>query len=226
MSTSPSSARARAFRLVCVVAATIGVAAAAQTRPNLTGVWLLNYESSDDPRAQVPAGVGEDQRGFGRYGGGGDGFGGGFGGGGLGRSRFPGGGRGTRDDYQRGDGLTPEQVDALRVAIRDQLTAPRRMTIAHEPTEVLFTYDDGRYIRIVPDGREHAGIAGSLQVMRKVVWRDGVLVAEVKFETDQKVIHEIDLRRGGEQLVFTTVLEPRGSQDEVRLRRVYDVSGP
>ena len=64
MPTSPSSARARVFRLVCVVAATIGVAAAAQTRPNLTGVWRLNYESSDEPRAQVPAGVGEDQRGF------------------------------------------------------------------------------------------------------------------------------------------------------------------
>ena len=214
------------FRLVCVVAATIGVAASSQTRPNLTGVWLLNYESSDDPHAQVPAGVGEDQRGLGRYGGGGDGFGGGFGGGGFGRSRFPGGGRGTRDDYQRRDGLTAEQVDALRVAIRDQLTAPRRMTIAHE------THRGVVHVRRRPLHTDRPGRTGT----RGHRWQpagnaEGRLEGRGPRRGGQvrdrpKVMHELELRRGGEQLVFTTVLEPRGSQDEVRLRRVYDASGP
>ena len=184
----------------------------AQSTPDLGGDWILNYELSDEPRKQVPAEVGEAPRGRGPTGGG---FGG-FGGGGFGS----GGGRNSSD--RRGEGPSVQDIDEFRRAVGDQLTAPRRMTIVQGEREILFTYDDGRYVRIVPDGKEHAGIAGRSQVTRKVRWQGQALFAEVKFETDQKIFHQLELRHDGEQLVVVTILEPRGAQDEVRLRRIYD----
>ena len=110
-------------------------------------------------------------------------------------------------------------------AVADLLAAPRQMTITHDAREILFRYDDGRYVRLVPDAREHAGIAGGTRVTRKVRWEGDTLVAEVKLESNQKIVHEFELRLGGEQLVVTTTLEPRGSQDELQLRRVFDAAG-
>ena len=98
------------------------------------------------------------------------------------------------------------------------------MTITHDASEILFRYGDGRYVRLVPDAREHAGIAGGTRVTRKVRWEGDTLVAEVKLESNQKIVHEFELRLGGEQLVVTTTLEPRGSQDELQLRRVFDAA--
>ena len=187
-----------------------------QTYPDLSGVWVLNYELSDDPRRQVPLEVGERPRSRGPTGGG---FGG-FGGGGFGA-----GGGGWNGDDRRRIGPSIEEIDALRAAVADQLTAPRQMTITQDRREILFSYDDGRYVRIVPDGKEHAGIADTSRVMRKVHWQGQVLFAEVKFQTNQKIFHQLELRHDGEQLVLITILEARGAQDEVRLRRVYDLAG-
>ena len=110
-------------------------------------------------------------------------------------------------------------------AVADLLTAPRQMTITHDAREILFTYDDGRYVRLVPDNRAHAGIAGGTRVTRKARWEGDTLVAEIKLKSNQKIVHEFVLRFDGEQLVVTTTLEPRGSQDELQLRRVYDDAG-
>ena len=174
-------------------------------------VWLLNWELSDNPRAQVPAGAGEDGRGRRPVGPGG-GFGG-PGGAGFGRP-FP-------EDRE----ASGRERSAQFQAVADLLAAPRQMTITHDAREILFRYDDGRYVRLVPDAREHAGIAGGTRVTRKVRWEGDTLVAEVKLESNQKIVHEFELRLGGEQLVVTTTLEPRGSQDELQLRRVFDAAG-
>ena len=99
------------------------------------------------------------------------------------------------------------------------------MTITHDAREILFTYDDGRYVRLVPDDREHAGLAGGIRVTRKARWEGDTLVAEIKLESNQKIVHEFALRLDGEQLVVTTTLEPRGSRNELELRRVYDTAG-
>ena len=203
------------FVLACGLSAA-GEAGGRDGRPDLTGVWLLNWELSDNPRAQVPPGAGEEGRRRRPVGPGGGGFGGpGFGGrsGGFG-SPFP-------EDRE----ASGREGAAQFQAVADLLAAPRQMTITHDAREILFTYDDGRYVRLVPDAREHAGIAGGTRVTRKVRWEGDTLVAEIKLESDQKIVHEFELHLDGEQLVVTTTLEPRGSQDELQLRRVFDAAG-
>ena len=198
-----------------------GEASGREDRPDLTGVWLLNWELSDNQRAQVPSGAGDGGRGRRPVGPGGGG--GGFGG--PGRGGFGGrsggfGGPSPDDREARG-----RERAAQFQAVADLLTAPRQMTITHDAREILFTYDDGRYVRLVPDDREHAGLAGGIRVTRKARWEGDTLVAEIKLESNQKIVHEFALRLDGEQLVVTTTLEPRGSRNELELRRVYDTAG-
>ena len=181
--------------------------------PDLSGVWLLNWELSDDPRAQAPSGVGDGGRRGGRPGGGFGGAGG-FGG----RGGWP----GRPDGGSRPD---PERAARTREAFADLLTAPRQMTIEQDAREIRFAYDDGRYVRIVPDDREHAGIAGTSEVTRRARWENGVLVIGIRLDSGPEVLHELEVRLEGEQLIVTTTVEPRGSQDEIRLQRVYDATG-
>ena len=194
----------------------VGEANERQDRPDFTGVWLLNWELSDSPRGHVLAAAGEGTR---RRAPAWPGGRGGFGGPGRDGSGRP--SRGDREDVE----ARAREDARTREAVADLLTAPRRMTITQDAREILLSYDDGRYVRLLPDGREHAGIASGARVLRKVRWKDRTLVAEVQLESDQKVVHEFALRLGGEQLELTTTLEPRGSQDELQLRRVYDAAG-
>ncbi len=189
---------------------------------DLEGVWRLNYELSDDPSPSVSSEVGQerDDRG---YRGGGGGFGGGGFGTGTGVSRVAGRGRGPyRTSRQRA------RRDAAQVhrAVVDQLTAPRRMRITQDGAEIRLAYDDGRYVRLVPDGDAHAGISGKSQIMRTAWWQDRRLVTEVALKSDQTVSHELELTPAGSQLVVTTTvdIDARVFPDDFRLVRVYDAS--
>ena len=177
------------------------VAAPFAETADLSGTWLLNYELSDDPRGN-PVAVGDDGR---------RGRGGGF------------GGRNGR----AGDGIDPEKLrkrmSGVREAFADLLTAPRRMTIVQQESESVLTYDDGRLVRLIPDGREHAGIAGQgIKVIRKTSWDAGALRAEIRIESGPKLIHVLEPRLHGKQLVATTTVEPHGDNDGLELRRIYD----
>ncbi len=69
----------------------------------------------------------------------------------------------------------------MQSAMKDLMTAARRMTIVVTESEVLLTYDDGRVARLIPDDREHAGIAGSsMQVKRRTTWNGDKLVAQIE----------------------------------------------
>ena len=190
------------------------VAAPFAETADLSGTWLLNYELSDDPRGN-PVAVGDDGR---------RGRGGGFGG----RIGRPGGGRTGRGGYGRaGDGIDPEKLrkrmTGVREAFADLLTAPRRMTIVQRESESVLTYDDGRLVRLIPDGREHAGIAGQgIKIIRKTSWDAGALRAEIRIESGPKLIHVLEPRLHGEQLVATTTVEPHGDNAGLELRRIYD----
>ena len=73
---------------------------------------------------------------------------------------------------------------AMQAALQDLMSAPRRMTIVIDEREVLLTYGDGRVVRLIPDGREHAGIAGnSMEVTRRTAWDDRRLVAQIELES-------------------------------------------
>ena len=213
-----------ALILVVVCAMPVGAGQVDEQHEVLLGTWVLNDDLSDalPPRTEMSNGN------RGRRGGGFSGPGGGFGGpggGGLGGRR---GGFGGRTG-----GRVPPEDRALRraglqEAIKDLTTAPRRMTIGGTPEEIVLTYNDRRVIRLLPDGREHAGLAGtSMRVTRVTQWDDATLVAEiqldseVKFEIEQK--YRVHDGEDGLQLVVTSRFNGGPFGRETReIRRVYD----
>ena len=208
--------------LPVVAAAPLAAPAQAESAtPDLSGLWQLNYDLSDDPQGNVPGAVGEGPRrrpgggfGVGGPGGGFGGRGGGFGG------RGGGWGRPEGDEANRPRG---ERRAEMREALADLMTAPRQMTIAQREREIALRYDDGRAVRLIPDNREHAGIAGSgVEVTRKTRWEAGTLVAEIRLESGFKLTHVLEPRLEGAQLVVTTTIAPRGDFDGQEVRRVYN----
>lgn len=213
-----------ALILVVVCAMPVGAGQVDEQHEVLLGTWVLNDDLSDalPPRTEMSNGN------RGRRGGGFSGPGGGFGGpggGGLGGRR---GGFGGRTG-----GRVPPEDRALRraglqEAIKDLTTAPRRMTIGGTPEEIVLTYNDRRVVRLLPDGREHAGLAGtSMRVTRVTQWDDATLVAEiqldseVKFEIEQK--YRVHDGEDGLQLVVTSRFNGGPFGRETReIRRVYD----
>ncbi len=190
----------------------------------LLGTWVLNDDLSDD----LPTRAEMSKRSRRPRGGGFSGPGGGFGGpggGGFGGRR---GGFGSR----AGDrGATEDRASrrtGLREAIKDLTTAPRRMTITGTSKELVLAYNDRRVVRLFPDGREHAGLAGtSMRVTRVTRWHDGTLRAkieldsEVKFKIEQN--YHVSDGDDGLRLVVTSQFTggPFG-QDMREIRRVYD----
>ena len=122
--------------------------------------------------------------------------------------------------------------EAMQAAMEDLMTAARRMTIVvNDEDEVVLTYDDGRVVRLVPDGREHAGIAGNaMEVKRRTKWQGDQLVTQIELQARMKFelrqTYHVDPER--QQLVVTSRFEgDRFDNEENReYRRVYDrVSG-
>lgn len=109
----------------------------------------------------------------------------------------------------------------MREAFADLLAAPRQMTIKQRDGEVVLTYDDGRAVRLVPDGRDHTGIAGQgVAITRKTRWDDGALRAEISMPSGPRLTHRLQ-PRGDAELVVTTTVDPRGDYDGLELQRVY-----
>ena len=204
----------------------VAAARAAQNREQaLAGSWVVNEDLSDELRPQPGGRDGDgDRRGPGGFGGPGWGPGGGFGG----RGGF-GGGRGGFG----GGGGDPQQMARMRAtmqeAMRDLMTAPRRMTIAAGEREIVLTYGDRRVVRLIPDDREHSGLAGtSARVTRKTRWRGAALEAEIELQSRMELrvrqTYEVRITEGGyRQLIVTTRIDGGRRGRDRELRRVYDV---
>ena len=184
---------------------------------SLEGIWMLNTDLSDEPRARLE-GVGDDR--------------------GQGRGRGAAGRRGSRPGGRgRAGGRPPDREELARLrqglqeAVRDLMTAPRRMTIVMIENEIVATYDDGRVIRLVSDDQAHKGIAGtSMQVTRRTRWENEKLVTDISLDSRIEVrleqTYEVRLTDPeGKQLVVTSrFVGGRASNGDRReLRRVYDV---
>lgn len=188
---------------------------------NLAGVWVLNRDESDDPQGRVPAAAGQSGQGPGGRGGLGAPGGGGRGGFG---GQHRGAGRGDPEQMR-------ERMEQIRTGMQELLAAPGRMTIVEDGTEIHVTSGDGRVMRLMPDGKAHAGLAGNgLEVKRKANWQDGKLVVEIALPMGGPLTQTYETRFDGAQLVVTTEMRgagrgPRGSGDDpagLTWRRVYD----
>ncbi len=171
---------------------------------SLEGIWMLNTDLSDEPRARLE-GVGDDR--------------------GQGRGRGAAGRRGSRPG-----GRVARLRQEVQEAVRDLMTAPRRMTIVMIENEIVATYDDGRVIRLVSDDQAHKGIAGtSMQVTRRTRWENEKLVTDISLDSRIEVrleqTYEVRLTDPeGKQLIVTSrFVGGRASNGDRReLRRVYD----
>ena len=117
--------------------------------------------------------------------------------------------------------------EAMQSAMKDLMTAARRLTVVETEREVLLTYDDGRVVRLIPDDREHAGIAGSsMQVNRRTKWNGEKLLTRIELQSRMKIKLEqtYEVRLDGQQLVITSTFEGErfGNDEDRELRRVYD----
>jgi hypothetical protein len=197
------------------VALLLGTAAGLEGQSaDLAGVWRLNYDLSDDPRGHPPTASGErhprrprDRFGFEPpY----DEFG----------RRY---GRNRRPYLREETDEDPAVADNVREAFADLLTAPRRMTIVQRARDIVLRYGDGRTARFVPDGRDHAGLAGlGVRITRKARWDGRALRAEIRLPSVPGLTHLLETDLHGERLVVTTTVEARGRYDGLEVRRVYD----
>ena len=195
----------------------------------LVGVWVLNEDLSESPPAIASRDRSDDQRGRGGggvgvggpgRGGGRGGFGGGFGGGRAGAGSTGGGNRPDREEMAA-------MREAMQSAMKDLMSAPRRMTIVISVDEILLTYDDGRVVRLIPDEREHAGLAGNaMEVTRTTKWDGDQLVTQIELQSrislELEQTYEVGLH--GQQLVVTSRFEGDRfrSDEDAEFRRVYD----
>ena len=113
-------------------------------------------------------------------------------------------------------------------AMRDLMTAPRRMTIVADEDEIVLTYGDRRVVRLIPDGREHSGLAGTrARVTRRTRWRGAALEAEIELQSrmELRVRQTWEVRTaddGHRQLIVTTRVDGGRRDRDRELRRVYD----
>jgi hypothetical protein len=158
-----------------IIASAVAVAAQQAQTPassqassalSLTGAWTLNKDLSDKPPSAGDNGEGREAH---RDGGSGGGHRGGFGGGGFGGG---GGGAGRATD-----GRSPEDVQRMRNALRDELQAPEHLTITETGATVIMTAGDGRTTRLSTDGKKIKD--ESTNVERRTKRDGGKLVSEV-----------------------------------------------
>ena len=115
----------------------------------------------------------------------------------------------------------------MRGAMQELLVAPNRMTVVCLDGDLLFTYDDGRVMRLIPDDAPHAGIvADGIKVMRKTKWEDDSLTVQFELPSGMSVLQTHRVQPDSGQLIVTTSLQGGRGTGEREFHRVYDAEEP
>jgi len=201
----------RLLVLALITAVTAAVArpyaqAPAASQPSLVGAWTLNKDLSDQP-AERTGGEGREggHAGQGRRGGGGRHGGGGFGSGGWGGG-------------SSANGRTPEDVERMRSALRDEMQAAEHLTITQSGTTVIMTAGDGRTTRLSTDGKKIKD--ESTKIERKTTWEAGKLVSEINGLGQGKITETYSVDAERQQLHMALHID--APQRKTTLNRVYD----
>jgi hypothetical protein len=193
--------------------------------PKIGGVWRLNAQLSDPPRA-----AGKDDDGFkpvaegGRRGGGMI-PGGGVGGVGRGGGVPVGGQRGEAP----GRGIDPEKLKAARALIEELMTPSAVLTIGDHDGAVTFTEADGRTRSYKTDNRKEKHQVTNGTVETRTRWEEGSLVIETELDAGLKVTQTYSVGADPRQLTVLTKLEGgpgRMSRQRPPRRTVYDDATP
>lgn len=181
---------------------------AASDPPDLSGVWELNEDRSEDPREKMA-----DQM---RSQGGGSGGGGtrsGKGGGGGGRGGGGrGGGRGGEDDGQ-----------AARDRMLSMQAGVKTLTIAHHDPEISIHYANDQQRSLFTDGRDLQYEIGSGFYDEKAKWKGGDrLVVHGMSSQGGEMKQVFELSKSGTNLFVTTEVAHDGDLPKMEFLRVYD----
>ena len=167
---------------------------------DLSGIWKLDRERSDDPAQKLREGGGRR--------GGGSGGGGGF------RGRRGGGGHHGRPADEGEENSGTDFFEDSR--------AFDLLSIVHHDPELKITDGLGREHVLYTDGRkiEEERSAGTMKIRAK--WKDGRVVVATTPEHGAKITETYAVTADGSSLTVTTRVEGRGR--ELEFRRVYDAA--
>jgi len=174
--------------------------------PAIVGAWTLNKDLSDQP----PGG----DRSNGENGGGHRGS---YGRGGSGGGSMHGGHRGGMGG---GSAMSPEDAERMRAAMRDEMTPPEQMTIVQSESMILMTSQDGRTLRLSPDGKKVKD--ENTKIERKTKWDGGRLVSEVNGLGRGKITETYTVDPETHRLTVSLLIEGGGNNQARTLNRVYD----
>lgn len=209
MNRTTLAALGAALTLTLGAVAVPGTAAAQESdHPDLSGVWLLNADRSDDPAQVMRQAMGGERPQGGR---------GGMGGGGV-----MGGGGGMRGGGGRGQEGGPENPDQARGG-EEARRRHARLEIFHEGAELNVT--DGLDITrlLHTDGRQDKIWTERGEVAATARWAGPVLNVSWKSPRDKNAtLRTYELSEDGRTLTVTDERPLPGQDKSVRIRLVYD----
>jgi hypothetical protein len=191
----------------------LALAAAAQSRPDFSGLWALNAQASDDPlenlKAAMQTRLPSKSGGRGMGGGsGGQGRGGGMGGG-----RH---GRGSTDGIAGRGEMPSREMSAL-------IAATGSLDITHADPMLLIVDENQQRQRLFTDfrGANVSASGGLLQRVAVAGWEGAALVVESTMSHGLKLVQHYQIDADTGQLVISAVAHPSETRP-VPFRLVYD----
>ena len=185
-----------------------------QSRPDFSGLWVLNAKASDDPQEKAKEAM-KQARSAGREMGGGSGGQGRGGGMGSGRQ-----GRGSPDGMEGRNKMPSGDMSAL-------FATAQKLDIAHKDPLLLITDENTQRQHIFTDFRG-ASVSANGDLQQRVTiagWEGTVLVVETTLRSGTKLVQnfKIDAKMG--QMMISTVSHLPAMQP-VLFRLVYDRLNP
>jgi hypothetical protein len=176
---------------------------------DLSGLWVLNRELSDDARQKMREGM-EGRRGPG------DARMGGPGGGGM---RGPGGDMGGRSGGPMGPPPGGMGRDDARESMRAILEPAEELAVTQSGNEIVIDERDGRTRRLHPNGKKYKTDNGNSEI--KTSWKDGKLLVETKGRQGGGVLETWELVPDRSRIIVMVKVEG-GFGQGIPLKRIYD----
>jgi hypothetical protein len=187
--------------------------AAAPAHAIVQGVWQLNAAASTASGDLAGRAAGASQSSSRR--------GGGFGGlGGFGGRR--GGGRSA--------GSSTPNLEKIRALVQEMATAPGKVTIVVQPTEVQLTYDTGQFFRYMTGDQQESHDLTNGTIKTRTRWDGPVLTQDIDCGNNFKFVRTYSV--SGDQLIVTIAPAPGSAsasnastdsgEPAVEKRSVYD----
>ncbi|MDD3449148.1 MAG: hypothetical protein PHF72_08990 [Gammaproteobacteria bacterium] len=199
----------------------VPVAGRIEPGPNLSGTWILDEASSDDPGEMLERfreRMDKPGKSRGRMG-----AASGAGGGPAGGMR--GGARAGRSRSHGRDSMPDPQVFET---LNELVSAAGVLELAHKEPELMLSTDRGHSQRLYTDNRGSTiSLSGGIhQVVTVAGWENGDLVVETTRDGIPRVVQRFRLIAGAGQLAVITELTPPGSSGPVTIQYIYTRAEP